>query len=91
MGYLKKMGSEESLMNRLSFQKRYFILDLFSCEFKYAKTPTSSKFRTYNFKSIQSVEMNGPNMYSDKKYMHAFLVVCSDRSYHLCALTFEER
>ncbi len=52
MSYLKKMGSESSLMNKFSFQKRYFVLDLMNCVFKYAKSADSTKFKNYAFKSI---------------------------------------
>jgi len=87
MGYLKKLGSENSYMHKYTFQKRFFVLDLQNCVFKYAKSHDSTKFKEYQFRTIHAVEITGPFMYCHKKYQFPFRVICSDRPYHVCALT----
>eukprot|EP00347_Sterkiella_histriomuscorum_P002779 403366832 len=89
-GYLKKLTSKKSMFNDNKFQRRFFVLDLMTATFKYAKNPTA-QYKWYHFKNIQFIISEGPELFCHKNYQYPFKIKVSERFYHLCAKTQQEK
>lgn len=72
------------------FQRRFFVLDLLNATFKYAKNPTT-QFKKYDFKNIQFMITEGTDLFAHRNYQYPFKIKVSERFYHLCAKTQQEK
>ena len=84
------MTSDKSIFREKKFQRRYFVLDLANASFRYAKTPTDV-FKWYKFNELAFIITEGPELFCHKKYQHPFKVKVSERFYHLCAKSVQEK
>lgn len=66
------------------------MLDLNAATFRYAKSPTD-KFKWYKFKDLQFIISEGSELFCHRKYQHPFKVKVSERFYHLCAKSVQEK